>query len=437
MICGPSLLITTALPARLPSMTSAKEDSLHTRLVRRRLRAAYLHSARKDRIDRLATRLLDGGYHPHTVAQHISEWLKFAASCDRKGASLPSHVHDPIVVRYLSARAKRCQCGARHVRTALRMLLETDFELGTKVLQHRETTGLYERVMPNYLEHLRTHRGIRRPRSQELYLRKLFLWLNREGVHEFDELTARHARDFLGTQAHLTRAALAGVSSIVRSLFRYLHLRGLVASDLSTWVEIPKTFGEKKPPTVLSFEQVQKLLARVDRTLDIGKRDYAMLLLAARYGMRPSDIRTLRLGDIRWREARIAFVQEKTGHALDLPLLPEVQEALIDYLRHGRPKCTVREVFVRHRTPIQALGVGNNCWQTMDRAMKAAKIRASHGGLYVLRHSAATRMLKVGVEYESIAAVLGHSGTGTIHRYAHADLELLRTVALTEAEVLP
>ncbi len=437
MICGPDRLITPALPARLPLMTSAKEDHLHTRLVRRRLRAAYLHSDHKDRIDRLATRLLDGGYHPHTVAQHISEWLQFAAVCDRKGLALPSRVHDPIVVRYLSKRAERCQYGARHVRTSLHMLLETDFALGTTVCNRRETTPLYEQVMPEYLEYLRAHRGIQRPRSQEIYLRKLFLWLNREGVRQLDGLTPTHARDFLGTQSHLTRAALAGVSSIVRSLFRYLHSQGLVKANLSTWVETPKTFGQKKPPTVLSFEQVQKLLARVDRTLELGKRDYAMLLLAARYGMRPSDIRTLRLDDVYWRKGRISFVQQKTGHPLDLPLLPEVQDALIDYLKHGRPKCSAREVFVRHKTPVQALGVSNNCWLTMDRAMKAAKIRAGHGGLYILRHSAATRMLKVGVEYESIAAVLGHSDTSTVHKYAHVDLESLRTVAMTEAEVLP
>src|SRR5258708_4478399 len=111
---------------------------------------------------------------------------------------------------------------------------------------------------------------------------------------------------------------------------------------------------------VLATEDVESVLAAVDRSRAVGRRDYAVLLLAIRYGMRPSDIRQLRLDDLHWRQGQIAIRQAKTGRPLTLPLLPEIAKAVAAYLQKGRPKTAAREVFVRHRAPFAPFVPTNN-----------------------------------------------------------------------------
>ena len=160
-----------------------------------------------------------------------------------------------------------------------------------------------------------------------------------------------------------------------------------------------------------------------------------MLLLAARYGLRSSDIRGLRFDHIHWREQRIVLVQSKTQRLLELPLLAEVDHALASYIREGRPPCPDREIFVRHVAPITRLARRNNLWPVMGRAQRAAGLGEQVGGLHLLRHSAATRLLRRGVAFDTISDILGHSSVDATRRYAQVDLAALKSVALSEVEV--
>jgi integrase/recombinase XerD len=191
------------------------------------------------------------------------------------------------------------------------------------------------------------------------------------------------------------------------------------------------------PPQVLDDETVERLLGAVDRSTAIGKRDHAVLLLAARYGMRASYIRRLQLPNIDWRGQRIVFVQSKSQRPLELPLLADVDHALVDYLGHGRPACKAREVFVRHHRPIGPLTASVSFWDAMQHAFKAAGMEAPNGqrGLYLLRHSAATRMLRQGVSFDTISDVLGHASVESTRIYAQVDIAGLRSVALSSGEV--
>ena len=196
-------------------------------------------------------------------------------------------------------------------------------------------------------------------------------------------------------------------------------------------------YREHKPIRTLAIRDIDRLLDAVDRSDATGKRDYAMLLLAARYGLRPSDIRSLLLDDIHWRTGEIAILQTKTGRPLELPLLADVEASLVDYIRDGRPKHDGRAVFLRHKPPIQPLCSSNNLWQVMERGLRAAGLDAvgPGRGMRMLRHSAATHLMRRGVSWETIAGILGHVSSETTRRYAHVDLESLRCVALEPAEV--
>lgn len=237
----------------------------------------------------------------------------------------------------------------------------------------------------------------------------------------------------------IRRSTVAGEASVLRCFLRYLGMQGVVPTRLAAAVESPRLYRMSSTPPVLEEETVERLLAAVDRTTPLGKRDYAMLLLGVCYGLRPSDIRGLRLDAIRWREQRLVILQSKTQRPLELPLTAELDKALVDYLRNGRPTCEAREVFVRHKVPIAPYAQTNNLWRVILRAFKTAGLEPPPGqrGFYLLRHTTATRMLDRGVSFDIISDVLGHSSVDTTRIYAKVDLKGLRSVALSVAEVCP
>ena len=178
--------------------------------------------------------------------------------------------------------------------------------------------------------------------------------------------------------------------------------------------------------------------AAVDQSTVIGRRDYAVLVLAARYGLRPCDIRQLQLEAINWRAGVLSIKQAKTGRLLTLPLLSDVAAALIAYLRNGRPATTSRHVFVRHRAPFEPFVAANNFSSIIRLALGRVGLgqRSGRRGMYLFRHTLASRMLAARCPIKSIADVLGHKSTETTMEYASIDLVALRGVAISEDEVL-
>jgi site-specific recombinase XerD len=191
-------------------------------------------------------------------------------------------------------------------------------------------------------------------------------------------------------------------------------------------------------PSVWRSADVEALLAAVDRGSPKGKRDYAILVLACRLGMRVSDIRGLCLEHLHWREGRIEMAQTKTGAPLVLPLSEEVGAALIDYLQHGRPVTHHREVFLRLKAPVEPFGNNDNLHHILTFYRQRAGIALpaqARKGLHSLRHTLATRLLEAGTALETIAGILGHLSPESTQIYAKVDIETLRRAAL-DPEVL-
>jgi site-specific recombinase XerD len=299
------------------------------------------------------------------------------------------------------------------------------------------TPATYEALVPAYLDFVRHHRGRRTTHQLENALGRFCQWMANIGITELRLLTPERLRDFLGSLGYFRPATIAVHASALRGWLGYLRLNGLLTIDLAQAVTCPRMYSLSLPPQIFDQATVEKLLGSVDRATALGKRDYAMLLLAARYGLRSSDIRKLRLEDIHWREQRIVLIQSKTQQPLELPLLADVDHALAEYLRHGRPSCSAREIFVRHVHPIAPFGNHNSHWAVMARAMRRAGIttREPRRGFHLLRHSLATHLLGRGVPIDVISDVLGHSSVETTRRYAQVDLTALRSVALSETEV--
>jgi site-specific recombinase XerD len=329
-------------------------------------------------------------------------------------------------------------------------------EFGVKVLADFAQNGRIERaftevqaihLLPTLQNTLRDYeqyckdRLHLRPSTLRLRMTELTIFLDflhsRKG-RTLDQIQALDLSEFVSCRDHLKPKTVARAVSDVRSFLRFLTMRGILQKDLSA--ELPKirVLRDATIPSVWDHELIVRLLGAVDRSSAKGKRDYAILLLACRLGLRAGDIRTLKLDHLRWAESTIEITQAKTDTPLRLPLTNEVGEALIDYLQSGRPQTTHRELFLKVIPPFDPFTANNNLHHivTYWRLLAGITFRSSQKrGLHSLRHTLATRLLEKGTPLTTIAEILGHTSLESTRIYAKADVEALRGVALDPEEV--
>jgi len=252
-------------------------------------------------------------------------------------------------------------------------------------------------------EHLKSRAGTIRIRKRDI---AQFLYcLDSHRITTVKEIQRPVLSGFLFSRAHLKPATLARLISSIRSFLRYLCMRGEVPSDLVKQMPKVRVGRDERIPSTWKSEDVDALLAAVDRTSPQGKRDYAILLLAARLGIRVSDIRNLCFEHLLWDQARIEMRQTKSGEPLSLPLSEEIGHALIDYLRHGRPSSHQREIFLRAHAPFEPFGHDNNLYHIVTKYRRRANIELparSRRGLHSLRHTVASRLLEAGIRIRPV-----------------------------------
>lgn len=218
-----------------------------------------------------------------------------------------------------------------------------------------------------------------------------------------------------------------------RGFFRFGAASGWLPPGLDAQIDTPRLYRLEQLPRALPWESVCALLAAIDRTTTMGMRDYAMLFLIATYGFRACDIRTLRLDDIRWRQGEIRVTQRKTGQPLVLPLTDAAGDALVQYLRNGRPQTPFRQVFLRLRAPLGPLGLtGVN--DAFGGCVKRSGLPLPFTGIHCLRHAYALHLLRQGTPLKTIGDLLGHRTTESTCVYLRLAIEDLREVALNLPE---
>ncbi len=232
------------------------------------------------------------------------------------------------------------------------------------------------------------------------------------------------------------------VSAVLRSFLKFLATEGAVPPGLAEHIESPRQYRGERLPRALSWEDVLRLLRSVDRSTAKGRRDYAMLLLIATYGLRVGEVARLELDDIAWRDRHIRIPRPKIGTSLLLPLTDEVASALLDYLRHDRPESIYRRVFLRVREPQGPIESTAIC-DAFDAWAARAGIRLPHlGGAHCIRHALAMHLLRQATPIKTIGDLLGHRSVESTGVYLRLDVEDLRDVALplpseVEPEVQP
>jgi site-specific recombinase XerD len=246
----------------------------------------------------------------------------------------------------------------------------------------------------------------------------------------FDDLRVVDVHRFIVRRARAASRGRAKVAvTALRSFLRFLQQRGLLATDLAAAVPGVSGWRLARLPKALPAEQVELLLASCDRTTSAGRRDYAVLMLLARLGLRGGEVAAMTLDDLDWEGGEIV-VHGKGQRLARLPLPMDVGSALVDYLRQDRPVCATRRVFIRIRAPRRGFVSPSVICCIVRRALKRAGLTPEFKGAHLLRHSLATDLLRRGASLVEIGQLLRHSQPNTTQIYAKVDIAALRTIGL-------
>ena len=269
-------------------------------------------------------------------------------------------------------------------------------------------------------------------------LHKLLYHLDEKGISSSKEITASQITEFLALYADSKPKYVATVLYVLRNYFAFLKETCFIEVDIASSLPHVRILRNAFIPYSWKTEDLKKLLAAIDRGAPKGKRDYAILLMIVRLGLRVSDIRRMKLSSLKWSRKTITVIMQKTKQPLELPLLDDIGWAVIDYLKNGRPQTVCDRLFVRHRAPFDAFGENESFYRELHRYMVAAGIDTPSGvhcGMHSLRSTLARNMLEAKAPLPVISETLGHQSINTTSIYLKIDIEGLRKCALDPEEV--
>jgi site-specific recombinase XerD len=286
-------------------------------------------------------------------------------------------------------------------------------------------------ILNRYETHLRSEQGLATATvlNYQSDVRKFLVERFGEGPFLFRELKASDISNFVLKHSHGMGVRTAQLmTTALRSFFRYLFQKGKLQADLAASVPTVADWRLSTVPKYLTPEEVERLLKACNPCTAIGRRDYAILLLLARLGLRSGEVMALQLDDLNWRAGEI-LVRGKGLFHDRLPLPLEVGEALTTYMQRDRPACPTRRVFVCMRAPQRELGGPSTMTTIVRRALVRADLHPALKGPHLLRHSLATSLLRAGATLGEIGEVLRHRFASTTEIYAKVDFEGLRSLA--------
>ena len=359
------------------------------------------------------------------VLDDLERWLK------RKRLALVA-LEEQVLKQFLERRRRQGRLRKSATRT-VHHFLEHLREKGVipspePTIDESPLTTLQKR----YENYLRKERGLC-PATGARYwtfLRQFIVERFGEGPIRLRKLVPDDISGFLLRHA---RSGNPGVAKLIvtalRSFCRFLFRYGETERDLTGAIPSVAAWRLAEVPRYLEADDVERVVQACDRSTSVGRRDYAIILLLARLGLRAGEVIALELDDIDWR-AGVLMVRGKGRYHDHLPLPPDVGEAIATYLRQDRPSCTTRRVFIRSRAPHRGFAHPSSLSTIVCRAVRRAGLQPGHTGDHLLRHSLATGMLRRGASLAEIGQILRHRLPNTTEIYAKVDLQGLRSLAL-------
>ena len=265
--------------------------------------------------------------------------------------------------------------------------------------------------------------------------REFMDFLSQKGISDTADISAENCNGYLKTLAGYSFKTVEQKICGLRHFLRFLCDGGCISADIASEIHMPAVSKKAGIPSVWPADELKKMLGVIDRNSPVGKRDYAMILLACILGLRISDIKNLRFSSFSWENKQLSLIQHKTHKPLTLPVPDVVGWAVIDYIKNGRPEYFESDIiFLKHMPPFDPISDNDHLQQRIVFYMNKAgmhKDKNRHCGFHSLRHSAGSMLLDMGTPLPVITAILGHSDMDVTGIYLKTDLEKLAECVLS------
>jgi site-specific recombinase XerD len=387
-------------------------------------------------VDGFAAALERQGYSADTAVRYLRAAAHIGHVVARQGA-MPSDID----LAAFSAHLRTCRCvramggrGNHHTIFGARLFCQHLVEIGVC----RPVAARLQHAEPSLVTHFRMwlckHRGAS-DSTIRLYARDAAQLMAAVGDDPERWEPAAIRSFFLDRASHCGNGTVEKLTTSLRAFLRYLAVEGRCRADLADIVPGYAHWRLADLPRYLAAEQVNRLIATCDGEVPARRRDRAIVLLLARLGLRAGDVAQLRFDDIEWETGSLR-VTGKSRYEVRLPLPQDVGDAIAAYLACRPSTCAIDHVFLRNIAPFRPFRNGDGVSSVVKRLMQRAGVVAPVKGAHVLRHTAATEMLRHGVPLEKIGLVLRHRGIDTTAYYAKVDVTLLKQVVQPWPEVL-
>lgn len=300
-----------------------------------------------------------------------------------------------------------------------------------KNFRQEKLCSYFERVAADYCIHISQSLAPRTTQRYVCIIRQFLIFIEQNGMQSFNGLTSKNVKEFVENAAINYKASISTLMVSIRKFLSYLADTGL-ASISPEWNLFNPAPRHRKLLPCFTDTEIDSILNHMDRTTPIGKRDYAIIMLALWTGLRGVDILDLKLSDIDWKKKVINVIQTKTNTGVQTELLSGVGNAIADYILNSRPQTDSPYIFVRHRRPYGRLS-DTTGKDIMIRSLSKAGI--SHEAwdgksFHALRRTFGTRLVRAGVPISSVGEMLGHVNLGSTERYVNLDIDGLRICCL-------
>lgn len=400
------------------------EQFFKTACTQSRLRQCQLGA----HLDSYAQCLSDRGYNAKYAILQIKVIADFSRWIEKKG--IQTHeITSEHASSYIQYRDRKGLSQRRSAIAALKLCFFLLREKGVFKEEIESAPTPVSKLLREFSLYLRKERGLadNTVAHYGMFARRFLSEWFADGDVDLSILSNREIVGMVQKQDSVWKAR--HMAMVLRSFLQYAQYEGCTKHPLSTAVPAVANWSMAALPKALPQERVELVLSKCDRETGIGKRDYAILLLLARLGLRAGEVAALSLGDIDWQAGRLN-VHRKGGHQHQLPIPTDVGEALALYLRDVRPRTSNKAVFLRDHAPFRGFKGPSAVCVVAKRALEQAGIKATRKGAHILRHSLATNLLSQGASLREIGEILGHRDLQTTTIYAKVDLSSLRTLAL-------
>jgi len=388
----------------------------------------------RSNINHHLARLLSLGYKKGTIKSHARILLNFAGFVDEHEQYHIRNLTDWIepflqpVKKLYYRRMKR-----NIIRSFVRFLQKEGFVFEPIV---KKAPPPFWNLVCEYETFLRQQRNLanRTIGYSKFYCLKFLQYLHNSGIKDISLLKYDIVQKFIYAETeYYSRVSIKANVRMIRGFLSYLKSRGKIHKDFSRSIIAPKIYRHANCPRYLTSKEVRAILSSIDRRTKIGKRDYAILILLATYGLRSKEAVQLKLDDIEWRKDRIHVRGRKAGNNSVYPLTPSVGESILSYLKKARPLSRHREIFLTSVAPYNPICRGV-VWHQVKKYLRLAGLDIRQASTHTFRYSCAQRLFEDGFPVKVIADYLGHRCLRSTQRYMKIDIKHLRQVAINNGE---